>query len=121
MTTANTAKAIEPEVMEPEQNGKGKKRALAKRESQLIARKEPEPGSIEDLMVRAVEQGNMDVIERVFELSEKARKERARSAFFEGLSRFQSLVPKIPKTKAGYGYFYAPLGEIEKQIKPHLE
>jgi hypothetical protein len=36
------------------------------------------------------------------------------------MARFQSLVPNIPKQKQGYGYLYAPLGDIDRAIKGAL-
>jgi len=113
---------IEAEIVHPEpEPPKKKSKALAKREETAITQTGPAPGSIEDLMVRAVEQGNMDVIERVFALSEKVNAERAKKAFFDSLSQFQATVPKIRKTKKGYGYWYAPLGSIDAQIQKSLE
>jgi len=113
---------IEAEIVHPEpEPPKKKSKALAKREETAITQTGPAPGSIEDLMVRAVEQGNMDVIERVFALGEKVRAERARKAFFDGLSQFQANMPKIPKTKKGYGYWYAPLGTIDEKIRKPME
>jgi len=121
MTTAST-EPIEAELVdsEPQSNGKSKKRSLIKHEPQQVAIAPP-PGSIEDLMIRAVEKGDMDLIERVFALSEKVKAERKQKAFFDALSRFQSTVPKIPKTKKGYGYWYAPLGVIEAKIAKAME
>src|SRR5436305_1992466 len=116
----NATVALEAEVVENESqnNGKSKRRSLVKHEPQNLA---PPPGSIEDLMIRAVEKGDMDLIERVFALSEKVKADRKQKAFFDALSRFQSIVPKIPKTKKGYGYWYAPLGVIEAKISKAME
>lgn len=111
---------IEGEIVSPEPEKKKKSTTLAKRENGALAAT-PAPGSIEDLMVRAVEQGNMEVIERVFALSEKANAERARKAFFDAMSRFQSAVPKIPKTKEGYRYRYATLGIIDAKIQKAMD
>jgi len=56
----------------------------------------------------------LDRIESIFVARQKAA---AESAFFAAMSLFQSKLPKIPKTKKGYGYWYAPLGVIEKYIQ----
>lgn len=103
---------IEGEIVEPETNGKKHRRG--KKETTAIATRTP---GIEELMAQAVDTGNMDTIERVFALRQELKREAAKEAFFTALSRFQSLVPEIPKRKKGYGYLYAPLGAIEKAIK----
>lgn len=115
--------ASEPEVMQPQDDETSKKkgRQIARRDTTAIAQERPVPGSIEDLMVRAVEQGNMDVIERVFALSKEVKAERAKEAFLDAMSKFQSFMPKILKNKKGYGYWYAPLGEIEDKIQKPME
>jgi hypothetical protein len=113
---------IEAEVVESESqtNNKNKKRSMVKHEPQQTALA-PAPGSIEDLMIRAVEKGDMDLIERIFALNEKVKIERKEKAFLAALSRFQSIVPKIPKTKKGYGYWYSDLGTIESKIAKAME
>lgn len=119
MTTAKT-EAIEPEVMAPEQNGRGRKRKdqIAKKSETAIATR---PSGIEELMAKAVDTGNIEMIERVFALRQELKREAAREAFFAALSHFQAIVPKIPKTKKGYGYWYAPLGVIEAKITKAME
>lgn len=109
--------AQEVEVVQPEQPEK-KPRTIAKRESTAIAARTPD---INDLMAQAVATGNMDTIERVFALRQELKREAARSAFFNALSLFQSMVPPVPKSKEGYGYNYAPLGVIEATIQKPME
>lgn len=119
---SDTQEPIEAEIVHPEKpEKKPRKDAMVKHEGSALAQPQAAPGSIEDLMVRAVEQGNMDVIERVFALSQTVQADRAKKAFFDALSQFQATVPKIRKTKKGYGYWYAPLGSIDSQIQKSLE
>lgn len=114
----------EAEVVESESEGdspKKKGRQIARRDNTAIAQQGPVPGSIEDLMAQAVASQNMDTIERVFKLRNEIKAEKSREAFFAALSQFQSLVPDIPKRKKGYGYFYAPIGDIDKGIKKAMD
>lgn len=69
-------------------------------------------------MAIAVER-DLDItkIERLEALYERSVARQAKAAFDDALARFQSLVPEIPKQKQGYGYLYAPLGDIERTIK----
>lgn len=60
----------------------------------------------------------LDKIESIFVARRKAE---AEAKFFEARALFQSRVPKIPKTKKGYGYLYAPLGVIEDKIQGAMQ
>jgi tetratricopeptide (TPR) repeat protein len=69
------------------------------------------------LLGMAIEKGlDITTLERLMDLQERWEKNKARAAFFEAKARFQGLVPEIPKLKQGYGYLYAPLGDIERAI-----
>lgn len=114
----------EPEVVQPEpdgESGKKKGRQITRRDTSTALAQGPAPGSIEDLMAQAVSSGNMDTIERVFALRNQIKAEQAKEAYFSALAKFQSLVPDIPKRKKGYGYFYAPIGDIDKGIKKAMD
>lgn len=72
---------------------------------------------------------NVDVIERLVALQERATERNARAAFFEAKAAFQAECPEIRKsrkadiaTKSGarFGYTYAPLEEITRTILPVL-
>jgi ERF superfamily len=77
------------------------------------------------LLELAIQQ-NLDIekLERLMELQERWKREQARTAYYEALSRFQSLVPRIPKRKKVQfnqtQYSYAPLADIEETIKPAM-
>lgn len=108
------AKPIQGEVVEAEKPKRGAKPTA-------IIRHEAYDSGIKDLMSQAVATGNMDTIERVFALYEKDRETKARAAFFDALSHFQANMPKIPKNKRGYDYWYAPLGTIEEKIRKPMQ
>jgi len=70
------------------------------------------------LLSQAIDKGlDITTLERLMSLQERWEANRAKAEFFEALARFQSLVPDIPKQKQGYGYLYAPLGDIDRVIK----
>lgn len=76
-----------------------------------------------NLIELAIEKGaNIDTIERLMALYERERAEKARKAFHEALSKFQSVVPPIPHNKKGYEnrYSYADLEQIYKTIQQPL-
>lgn len=60
-------------------------------------------------------------IEKLLELQERYNATQARKSFLAAISKFQSMVPALEKNKQiAFGntkYKFAPLGEIEKQIK----
>lgn len=71
---------------------------------------------------------DIDKLERLLAMKERWDKEQARKAFFEALAAFQEECPDIRKTKpVSYKanepptYYYAPLGDIERQIKAVLK
>jgi hypothetical protein len=87
--------------------------------SQALERAQP---SMAEVLMRAVEQGaSIETLERIAKMVEEAQARKAKAEFFEALARFQSLVPEIPKSKKGYGYYYAPLSAIDKAIKEPAE
>lgn len=76
-----------------------------------------------NLIELAIEKGaNIDTIERLMALYERERAEKARRAFHEALSKFQSVVPPIPHNKKGYEnrYSYADLEQIYRIIQKPL-
>lgn len=116
---ASEPEVKEAEIVPPEPNGSTGKKKRGKQESQAIAVRST-PG-IEDLMAQAVATNNLDTIERVFALRNQVKAEAAKEAFFAALAEFQSLVPKIRKRKKAYGYFYAPIGDIEAAIRDAMK
>lgn len=82
-----------------------------------------------ELISQAINQ-NLDIekMERLLAMQERWDKEQARKAFFESLSAFQEECPDLRKTKPVYydkgkapAYYYAPLADIDRQIKPILK
>lgn len=83
-----------------------------------------------DLIAQAIAQPDFDIekLERLLAMKERWDKEQARKAFFESLSSFQEECPDLRKTKPVYykkdeppAYHYAPLADIDRQIKPILK
>lgn len=83
----------------------------------------------ERLISQAIDKGvDPATMERLLAMREKLIAERARNAFFEALSRFQSECPIIKKRKTAviksdkgeFSYKYAPLDHIVKVVSPLL-
>lgn len=82
-----------------------------------------------DLISQAIDKNlDIDKLERLLAMKERWDKEQARKAFFEALGAFQSECPDLRKTKpVSYGkneapaYYYAPLSDIDRQIKGLME
>lgn len=73
---------------------------------------------------------DIDKLERLLAMKERWDKEQARKGFFEALVEFQDECPELRKTKkvsfaTSKGntteYHYAPLADIDRQIKPVLK
>ena len=75
---------------------------------------------------------DMDItkLEKLMQMKNDWDNRNARLEFFEALSSFQSEVPPLEKSKevkfegrtgGKTSYKFAPLGEIERHIKPHME
>lgn len=80
------------------------------------------PASLETMIIKAIEVGNVETIEKMLALKERVDKENARKAFKEAFADWQGNKPEIKKTKAGWNanYYYAPLASIQKQVDPVL-
>jgi len=67
---------------------------------------------------------NVDIekLKELMDLQERWDAKQAKKAYYLSLSKFQKNCPPILKTKAGYNdrYYYAPLDQIIKVIKPSL-
>lgn len=68
---------------------------------------------------------DIDKLAKLMELQRDYNKDLARKAFFSALSDFQIQCPDLRKTKeVSFGdtkYFYAPLADIDRQIKKTLK
>lgn len=76
-----------------------------------------------DLLRLATEQGaDVDKLEKLMALQERWEARIAEKAFFAALTEFQAECPDLRKTKptefnGKVQYYYAPLGDIDRQIK----
>lgn len=81
------------------------------------------------LISQAIEKGaDIATIEKLMALQERFEAKQARIAFFEALAAFQEECPDLRKTKPVFykkdepaAYYYAPLSDIDRQIKPLLK
>jgi len=81
------------------------------------------------LLEKAIEKGaDISQLKELMDLQERWEKKEAKKAFFDALSRFQTIVPvlnkkktaKINSQKGNYSYKYADLGSITAEIKSAL-
>jgi hypothetical protein len=90
------------------------------------------PTSYMDMIANAVTSGaSIEALERLMALKERHDKEVARQAFQAALAEFQEECPDIRKTKKveftsqktsqTTSYHYAPLPDIDRQIKPLMK
>jgi hypothetical protein len=92
-------------------------------------KQEIQPYSPGHLLEMAIDKNlDIDKLERLLEMKERWDKEQARKAFFEALAAFQEECPDLRKTKpVSYkegdkpAYYYAPLSDIDRQIKGLLK
>lgn len=80
----------------------------------------------QDLISQAIDKGlGVAELEKLLDLQERWEATKARKAFFEAFTRFQSDCPDIRKTKevqAGQAkYHYAPLADIARQLNKVLK
>ena len=75
-----------------------------------------------DIIDRAVLAGvGSDELERLMDLNDRFEAKRARVAFTAAVAAFQARCPTVLKSKAADRYNYAPLDEVLRAIRPHLE
>lgn len=115
--------AQEVEVVEPEKKSK----AIAKREPRALEAVHTKP-SMEEVLMRAVEQGaDIETIERLAALVERAEARDAKRQFESALAAFQLECPVIPKKRKVHEknsstvrYAYAAQEDLDRIIKPLL-
>lgn len=74
------------------------------------------------LLEMAINKGaDVDQLEKLMALQERYDAKQAKSNFLKSMTEFQSIVPRITKTKNGHNYKYAPLADIVEQIKDTLQ
>ena len=83
--------------------------------------------TIEDLMSQAISTGNVEVMQKTFEMWMTLKKETARETYNRSLKAFQEECPPIKKEKAvknkdrtSVRYKYAPLEHVVAIAGPHL-
>jgi hypothetical protein len=89
-----------------------------------------EADPMDALVLKAVESGSVDVLERLLKVKQQVQADRARDAFYSALIGFQNACPVIQKgttanikssTGASFSYSYTPLEDIAHAIRPLLE
>lgn len=106
-------------------------KAIAKRRSNLIP-VEPSIPAITPMSIldNAIAKGvDIDQLQKLMDMVEQWEKNQARKAFFDALTRFQTMVPVIQKNKkadiksdkGSYSYKFADLGNIAKAIKASIK
>jgi hypothetical protein len=94
--------------------------------NELIVQEVPSPML---LMKMAIEQNaDLDKLEKLMDLQDRWEQKQARKSFLDALSRFQTMVPELKKTKTAnvasqkgsFSYKYADLGSIANTIKKPL-
>jgi hypothetical protein len=84
------------------------------------------PIDMESLMAMAVTKGGIEVLERLMVIRREMKEEYAKEQFFIALSKFQSEIKTIQKTKpvnnydGTLRYMYAPIESIIEQVKDAL-
>lgn len=86
----------------------------------------PQVTTPDQLLAQAVNQNlDLDKLEKLMALQERWQAGLAKKAFFNSLTEFQNECPDLRKTKeVAFGqtkYHYAPLGDIDRQIKALLK
>lgn len=86
---------------------------IEREESRAVATTSPT-----HLIEMAISQNaDVDKLERLMDMQERWENREAEKAFNRAISEFQSICPRIVKSKQGHGYKYATLGDIQAQIK----
>ncbi len=101
------------------------KKTPKKEEQQVVAQNAPVTPI--QLISQAIGKGNIDSMERLFNLQERWEKNQAKKAYDEAMSRFQASCPIIKRKKEGsrtksgqLAFKYAPLELIVKEVQPVL-
>lgn len=75
-----------------------------------------------ELMQAMIEKGtDPDQLEKMLALQERWEANQARKSFAAAMAQFQANCPTILKSKKADRYNYAPLDEILRTIRPHLD
>ena len=74
-------------------------------------------------LLQAAVANNVDAqqLEKLMDLQERYEANQARKSFSAAMADFQAHCPTIPKSRKADRYSYAPLDEILRTIRPHLD
>lgn len=94
---------------------------LAPRQENLPTIEPPRPDPLA-MLGQALERG-MSVADLgpLMDLIERDQANKARTAFMDAMARFQAACPTVKKSRRADRYSYAPLDEILRTIRPHLD
>jgi ERF superfamily len=70
------------------------------------------------MMATALEKGQVEFLERLYQLQIQWEAKEAKDAFYRDMAALQSECPIIKKTRQGPKAKYAPLEDVEKELKP---
>ena len=94
--------------------------AVIQKESHEIAAQQshqPETSPMALMQVAVSNGADADQLSKLMDLQERFESRQAEKSFNRAMSKFQSECPRITKSKSGHNYKYAPLGDIQAQIK----
>jgi len=70
------------------------------------------------MMLKVIESGNIEALERFIALRERERTREAAIEFDAHFSEMQAEFGTVPRSKSGYSGNYAPLEELQKEYTP---
>jgi hypothetical protein len=70
------------------------------------------------MMATALEKGQVEFLERLYQLQIQWEAKEAKDAFYRDMAALQAECPIIKKTKQGAKAKYAPLEDVERELKP---
>lgn len=87
-------------------------------ELQTINEASPVRGEAETLIAQAIDKNvPVETMEKLLAMRNTLRAEQAKEQYDRAMAEFQGKCPVIEKTKQGYNYKYADLGNIVSQVK----
>jgi uncharacterized protein YhaN len=90
--------------------------------NQLVQKQDAVITTPTNLLELAVSKGaDVDQLEKLMALQANYEAKQAKTAYLIAVTKFQSEVPRITKSKSGHNFSYAPLADIVEQIKSTLQ
>ena len=74
-------------------------------------------GPSELLRVAVDKDLDIDKLQKLMDMQTEWENKESRKAFFRAMAKFQGSCPVIKKKKKGHNYQYAPIGDIQTQVK----